>query len=177
MQGNKPISPVFDPFGETPARKARNAHAGCGETIRALDETIIGGRRSHPETKCQAPSSPLVKREGFDHVGTHQFDLPGILPRALAGNAKQSSPCWSRITKTLLSVIGAAISIAERVDNLPDPVCRKVIVIRNDMAMRACMLSQPGLAGGKERSSYHSASRWINRIKCVPGDCVPKERV
>ena len=45
------------------------------------------------------------------------------------------------------------------------------------MAMRACMLLQPGLAEGKDRSSYHSASWWINRIKCVPGDYVPKERV
>ncbi len=59
----------------------------------------------------------------------------------------------------------------------PDLVCREVIVIQNDMPMQACMLSQPALAEWKERSIYRGHQWRISRIKCVPGDYVPKERV
>jgi hypothetical protein len=65
---------------------------GSDEAIQAPDETIIGGRRSHSKMNCQALWWPLLKREEFDHVGTDRFDLPGILPRTLGGNAMQSSP-------------------------------------------------------------------------------------
>ena len=43
--------------------------------------------------------------------------------------------------------------------------------------MQACMLSQPTLADWKVNSIYKSDSGRIERIKCVPGDYVPKERV
>lgn len=65
----------------------------------------------------------------------------------------------------------------EFVDTSPDPVCREIIVIKSDMPMQACMLSQPALADWKERSIYHGDQWWISRIKCVPGEYVPKERV
>jgi hypothetical protein len=39
------------------------------------------------------------------------------------------------------------------------------------------MLSQPALADWKERSIFRGDQWWIRRIKCVPGDYVPKERV
>jgi hypothetical protein len=75
----------------------------------------------------------LIKRR-FDHVGSHQFDLPGILPRTVAGNAKESSLRQSRIAKTLLIAIGA-------------------------QRMQITVVA------------------WISRVKCAPGDYVPKERV
>ena len=59
---------------------------------------------------------------------------------------------------------------------LPDPVCREVIVIKDDMPMQSCMLSQPALADWKGRSIYRGDQWWISRIKCVPGDYVPKEQ-
>jgi hypothetical protein len=65
----------------------------------------------------------------------------------------------------------------QAVDTLPDPLCREVIVIKEDMPMQSCMLSQPALADWKERSIYRSDQWWISRIKCIPGDYVPKERV
>jgi hypothetical protein len=65
----------------------------------------------------------------------------------------------------------------QSVGTLPDPVCREVIVIQNDMPMQACMLSQPALAGWKERSIYRGEQWRVSRIKCVPGDYVPKERI
>ena len=68
-------------------------------------------------------------------------------------------------------------AITQSVGILPDPVCREVIVIKDDMSMQSCMLSQPALADWKERSIYRGASWWISRIKCLPGNYVPKERV
>ena len=68
-------------------------------------------------------------------------------------------------------------AIAQPVDSLPEPVCREVIVIKNDMPMQACMLSQPALADWKERSIYRSDQWLISRIKCVPGDYVAQERI
>jgi hypothetical protein len=65
----------------------------------------------------------------------------------------------------------------QSVGTLPDPVCREVIVIQNDMPMQACMLSQPALADWKERSIYRGEQWRVSRIKCVPGDYVPNERI
>jgi hypothetical protein len=192
--GKQPINPVFDPFGETPARPRQERPRGCGETIRALDETIIGGRRSHPETNCQAPSLPLVKRgvrscghssvRFTGHIGARAYWKCEAIIATLATHDEDTPLCppqpeCHRIQITVVfgicHTIGA--TIAQAVDTLPDPVCREVIVIKNDMAMQACMLSQPALAEWKDRSIYRGASWWISRLKCVPGDYVPKERV
>jgi hypothetical protein len=66
---------------------------------------------------------------------------------------------------------------AQSVGSLPDPVCREVIVIKDEMPMQSCMLSQAALADWKGRSIYCGDAWWISRIKCVPGDYVPKEGV
>ena len=34
----------------------------------------------------------------------------------------------------------------QSVDTLPDPICREVIIIKDEMPMQSCMLSQPALA-------------------------------
>jgi hypothetical protein len=65
----------------------------------------------------------------------------------------------------------------QSVDTLPDPLCREVIVIKDELSMQSCMLSQPALADWKELSIYRGDQWWISRVKCVPGDYVPKERV
>jgi hypothetical protein len=67
--------------------------------------------------------------------------------------------------------------VPEAVGTVPGPVSREVIVIKDDMPMQSCLLSQPGLADWKERSIYRGGSWRISRIKCVPGEYVPKERV
>ncbi len=66
--------------------------------------------------------------------------------------------------------------ITQSVGTLPDLVCREVIVVQDDMPMQSCILSQPALADWKERSIYRGDQWWVSRIKCVPGDYVPKER-
>jgi hypothetical protein len=46
--------------------------------------------------------------------------------------------------------IGAFLT--ESVGTVPDPVGREDIIIKTDMPMKACMLSQPALADWEERS-------------------------
>jgi hypothetical protein len=79
------------------------------------------------------------------------------------------------VVAVMCHTIGAFVP--QPVDTLPDPVCREVIVIKDDMSMQSCMLSQPALAEWKDRSIYRGASWWISLIKCLPGNYVPKERV
>jgi hypothetical protein len=52
---------------------------------------------------------------------------------------------------------------------LPQPVCHEVIVIKDDMPMQACMLSQPALADWKSRTVYAGREWFIGGYKCVPG--------
>jgi hypothetical protein len=58
--------------------------------------------------------------------------------------------------------------------SIPQPICREEIVVKDEMPMQACMLSQAALADWKAHSIY-SGEQWaIGRIKCVPGDYVIK---
>jgi hypothetical protein len=86
---------------------------------------------------------------------------------------------WGNMQITLVAVMCHTIGafVPQSVDTFPDPVCREVIVINDDMSLQSCVLSQPALADWKARSIYSGASWWISRIKCVPGDYVAKERV
>ena len=60
---------------------------------------------------------------------------------------------------------------------ISQPVCREEIVVKDDMPMQACFLSQPALAEWKEHSMFRSEQWTIGGIKCVPGDYAPKNRV
>ena len=44
--------------------------------------------------------------------------------------------------------------VPESVGTVPDPACREVIVIKDDMPMQSCILSQPALADSEGRSIY-----------------------
>jgi hypothetical protein len=79
------------------------------------------------------------------------------------------------VVAVMCHTIGAVAP--QSVGTLPDPVCREVIVIQNDMPMQACILSQPALADWKERSIYRGEQWRVSRIKCVPGDYVPKQHI
>ena len=57
---------------------------------------------------------------------------------------------------------------------IPRPVCRKEIVVKDDVPMQTCMLSQVALADWKGHSIYAGEQWTIGRIKCVPGDYVIK---
>ena len=59
---------------------------------------------------------------------------------------------------------------------ISEPVCREDVVVKEDMPMQACFLSQPALAEWKEHSMFRSEQWTIGRIKCVSGDYAPKNR-
>jgi hypothetical protein len=44
------------------------------------------------------------------------------------------------------------------------------------MPMQACLISQAAVADWKNKSIYRGDNWNINRIKCVPGDYVLKDR-
>ena len=79
------------------------------------------------------------------------------------------------VVAVMCHTIGATIT--QSVATPASPVCREVIVIQDDMPMQSCMLSQPALADWKERSIYRGEQWLISRVKCVPGDYAPKERI
>jgi hypothetical protein len=54
----------------------------------------------------------------------------------------------------------------------PQPVCREEIVVKDEMPMQACILSQAALGDWKAHSIYAGEQWAIGRIKCVPGDYV-----
>jgi hypothetical protein len=73
------------------------------------------------------------------------------------------------VVAVMCHTLGAVV--AQSIGTLDQPYCREVVIIR----MQACMLSQPALA---EANSIYKSDSWrIERIKCVPGDYVPKKRV
>ena len=67
------------------------------------------------------------------------------------------------IVAVMCHTLGAIIP--QSVDTLADPLCREVIVIKDEMPMQSCMISQPALADWKERSIYRGDQWWISRVK------------
>jgi hypothetical protein len=52
---------------------------------------------------------------------------------------------------------------------ISQPVCREEIVVKDDMPIQMCILSQAALANWKVRSIFRIFFEWkIARIKCVP---------
>jgi len=81
-----------------------------------------------------------------------------------------------QITVVALMCHTLGATITQSVHTVPEPTCREEIVAKQDMTMQACLLSQPALADWKEKSIYRGVQWKIARIKCVPGDYVPKDR-
>jgi hypothetical protein len=67
--------------------------------------------------------------------------------------------------------------LCQTLGNIPAPVCREEIVVKDEMPMMACQLSQAALADWKSKSIYASDKWTISRIKCVPGDYAIKDSV
>ena len=66
--------------------------------------------------------------------------------------------------------ITVVVVMCHMLAGVPQPVCHEAIVVKGDMSMRVCILSQPALADWKARSIYRSDEWTISRIKCIPGD-------
>ena len=57
---------------------------------------------------------------------------------------------------------------------IPSPVCREEIIVKDDMSMHACIISQAAIADWKEKTIFRGDSWKITRIKCIPGDYSPR---
>lgn len=71
--------------------------------------------------------------------------------------------------------ISVVVLLCHTLGTIPQPVCREELVIKDDMPMQACLISQPALADWKSKSIYQSDAWHIARIKCVPGSYVIKD--
>jgi hypothetical protein len=78
-------------------QRQSTAASGSAETTWALDETILAAD-AVTRKRIAEQHGPVDQTGGFDRVGTHQFDLPGILLRTAAGNAKETPPRQPRVT-------------------------------------------------------------------------------
>ena len=58
--------------------------------------------------------------------------------------------------------------------DIAQPVCREEVVVKEDMAMQSCILSQAAIADWKEKTIFRGPDWTISRIKCVPGDYSPR---
>jgi hypothetical protein len=102
-----------------------------------------------------------------------------VIRRRIFGHRPKSIWSTNAMQSTVVAVMCHTLGavVAQSIGTQDQPYCREVVVIRQDMPMQACMLSQLALAEWKANSIYKSDSSCIERIKCVPGDYVPKERV
>jgi hypothetical protein len=73
--------------------------------------------------------------------------------------------------------ISVVVVMCHSLGAISQPVCREEIVVKDDMPMQMCILSQAALADWKVRSIFRSDEWKIARIKCVPGDYQPKDAI
>ena len=74
-------------------------------------------------------------------------------------------------------MISVVVTMCHALSGISAPVCREEIVVKDDMSMQACMISQPALADWKEHSVFRGNQWTISRVKCVPGQYVIKDRI
>jgi hypothetical protein len=61
---------------------------------------------------------------------------------------------------------------------ITSPVCHEEIVVKDEMPMQACLISQAAIADWKERSLKYRGSQWIiGRVRCIPGSYEPKDSI
>jgi len=60
---------------------------------------------------------------------------------------------------------------------ISEPVCREEIIVKDDMPMQTCLLSQAAIANWKSRSIYRGDDWKVARIKCIPGDYAPRDAI
>lgn len=73
--------------------------------------------------------------------------------------------------------VTVVVVVCHALGSIAEPVCREEIVVRDDMPMQACILSQAAVADWKSRSIFRGDQWTVTRIKCVPGDYFPKDAI
>lgn len=73
--------------------------------------------------------------------------------------------------------ISVVVVMCHSLGAISQPVCREEVVIKDDMPMQTCIMSQAALASWKGNSIFRSDEWKIARIKCIPGDYQPKDAI
>lgn len=73
--------------------------------------------------------------------------------------------------------VTVVVLICHALGSIPQPVCREEIVVKDNMPMQACFLSQAAIADWKAHSIFRGEQWTVARIKCVPGDYVIKDAI
>lgn len=78
----------------------------------------------------------------------------------------------------VVTVITVVVLMCHQLANIPAPVCREEIAVKEEMSMLECqVLSQPKLADWKEKSIF-SGDQWvISRYRCVIGDYILRDAI
>lgn len=75
-------------------------------------------------------------------------------------------------------IVSVVVLMCHTLASIPEPVCREEVVIKDDMSMNACLISQAAIAGWKENSMIYHGDQWtVARIRCIPGDYSPKDAI
>jgi hypothetical protein len=72
--------------------------------------------------------------------------------------------------------ISVVVSVCHVLGTISQPLCHEELITKADMPMQACLISQAAVADWKNRSIYRGDNWNINRIRCIPGDYVLKDR-
>lgn len=67
--------------------------------------------------------------------------------------------------------------LCQMLGSIPEPVCHEEIVVKDEMPMHACELSQAAIAQWKSQSIYRGDIWHIARIRCIPGDYVLRDAI
>jgi len=72
--------------------------------------------------------------------------------------------------------ISVVVSVCHDLGTISQPLCHEELITKADMPMQACLISQAAVADWKAKSRY-SGDQWnIERIRCIPGEYVLKDR-
>lgn len=73
--------------------------------------------------------------------------------------------------------ISVVVTLCHALGTIPQPVCREELIVKDEMPMQACLVSQAAIADWKSRSIYRGEQWTVARIKCVPGDYVIRDAI
>lgn len=97
-------------------------------------------------------------------MGTRQFDLSGILPRALAGNAKESPARQPRVTKTPSLPIPCQSASTRRLERAVDLPGRSTADLPDQVRARRLRAERTGLSTPSALCRRKPMAQVLNQI-------------
>lgn len=75
----------------------------------------------------------------------------------------------------IITVVASVCHVLAAVPS--QPVCHEEIVVQADLPMQACMIGQPAIADWKMHSRFAGDQWRVARVRCIPGDYLPKDAI